>query len=1263
MESGAELGPYEIVREIGSGGFGSVLLGRHRGSGEEVAIKTVTVPSEHRVASLRREIQALERIRHPGVVRILDSGLTAHGPWYAMELVMGTTLDRFARGVDDSGSFGRGANLASTDVLAAALVATARFGSRTGNGLRGGGAMPPPAPANARTRIFGTVRRLCAPLAYLHGEGIVHRDLKPENVLVKPDGTPVIVDFGLTSEAFDAELRERLEVVGDVSGTAYYMAPEQAMGELLDARADLYALGCILYELLTGRPPFVADTAGQVLLMHVHALPVPPSSLCRDLDPGVDEMILRLLAKDPGQRLGHAHDVAAALVRYGAPDEPLAGPAPRSYLYRPTLTGRHGLLESLDASIDELSLGRGGIVLLGGETGAGKTRFLKEAARRASQIDVRIAASECAPGRDSGALLGGFRGVFHAAVDRCRERGPGEAERILGARAAILAPYDAGVDELSRGLGQDAPAPLSPDEGRLRLFRALGESLVALAGAGGMCVLIDDLHHGDELTLAALRHFAQAGLFRDMPVLVIASHAIDDPPPDVGLMRRIEGTRALVLDSLDDGAIASVAADMLALHPLPLPFHQFLASSSGGNPFFVSQYLRTAVAEGALSRDASGRWAMRRRDGEQYRALEEAIPLPATLRELALRRLATLSAGARRVLDAACVLGREVDRALLSGIAGGDARSIAEGVDELVRRHCVEEAERGLVFRHATLREAAYDTIAAPEVARLHRLAAESLEKSLAGDDDGAAVLARHWDRAGDADRAIARYDAAARAARRWYAYEDAERHLRAILRLAVVPDARSLSARGLLAHVLLLRGRAAEALSEHEREMEEARAMGDTIAEAAAMTDLAGVEHLLGRVELACRRYEAGIAIFRARGEEQLEANAIGNLATVRQNLGQWAAADMLQTQALATHRRLGNVRGQLRSMTNLGGLRSEQGRWGEAVAIMEEGLLLAVESGEKESEGQLAGNIAGIEHARGRLPAARKGYERARDTFVGIGARASEGIAHANLAQVALEQGRLPDARERVALALGIAREVRALRLLAFARIVEGWILEAEGRLQDARAAQRDALRLVEGKSPLLESIARRSIAEIDGAEGDLDGALAEPRARRRLSRGHASRWPRRELDVARARVLRRAGRPAVELLDRAEGEARSLGAVLVLVKVLVRARHRAAGAEDPARPRRGQRAPRGSRDRGGEPSAAGSTSSARHAPYPGAKPRRTANPTRTSRSAEPWPVPWLPGGPIVKHRFKFEGARVGRFTRGLSSPPAAWYASRAR
>src|SRR5262249_41831360 len=162
---------------------------------------------------------------------------------------------------------------------------------------------------------------------------------KPENIFVRSDDSPVLVDFGIASRG--PRGREQLEAGGQTVGSPEYMAPEQIRGEFVDARADLYALRCILYEVICGRPPFLSDGTGAIFDLHLNAAPPPPSHSTDRVPAALDHLVLRMLEKRPPDRLGYADDVAAALAEHGAGGwTDSDAPPARPYLYRAAFAGR-----------------------------------------------------------------------------------------------------------------------------------------------------------------------------------------------------------------------------------------------------------------------------------------------------------------------------------------------------------------------------------------------------------------------------------------------------------------------------------------------------------------------------------------------------------------------------------------------------------------------------------------------------------------------------------------------------------------------------------------------------------------------------------------------------------------------------------------------------------------------------------------------------------------------------------------------------------
>ena len=267
-------GRFLVLKKIGSGGMGSVYRARQEGMDRDVAIKVLLGDLKANDTVLRRftlEALAVSRLRHPNTIQIFDYGQTPEGdPYIAMELLEGTTLYD--------------------------LLRTER-----------------PLPIRRALRIMGQVGQS---LAEAHGKEVVHRDLKPENIFLVTVGDNIdyvkVLDFGV------AKLRDHkteggtLTQAGSIFGTPRYMSPEQCSAQPVDARSDLYTLGVILYEMVTGQAPFAGDQALTLLLAHVNELPLPPSAATdKQIIPAeVEDLVLKLLEKTPASRLQSAGDLA-----------------------------------------------------------------------------------------------------------------------------------------------------------------------------------------------------------------------------------------------------------------------------------------------------------------------------------------------------------------------------------------------------------------------------------------------------------------------------------------------------------------------------------------------------------------------------------------------------------------------------------------------------------------------------------------------------------------------------------------------------------------------------------------------------------------------------------------------------------------------------------------------------------------------------------------------------------------------------------------
>ena len=275
-------GRYELGERIGQGGMATVFRGVDARLGRDVAVKVLRQDLSQEPAfrsRFRREAQAAASLNAPTIVSVFDTGEDDDGiPYIVMEHVAGRTLREV---------------------------------------LHAEGRLLP-------QRALEVAADVCSALDTAHRAGIVHRDIKPANVMLDRSGNVKVMDFGIARAAADSSSAETQTAA--VLGTAAYLSPEQALGQQVDTRSDLYSTGCLLYELVTGEPPFTGDTP--VLVMHQHLVGTPelPSAFDPALDPSVDAVVLKAMAKNPDNRYQSAREMRADLLRASVGEPVLATP-------------------------------------------------------------------------------------------------------------------------------------------------------------------------------------------------------------------------------------------------------------------------------------------------------------------------------------------------------------------------------------------------------------------------------------------------------------------------------------------------------------------------------------------------------------------------------------------------------------------------------------------------------------------------------------------------------------------------------------------------------------------------------------------------------------------------------------------------------------------------------------------------------------------------------------------------------------------------
>ena len=739
-------GRYQLRRLLGEGGRKRVYLAYDTALDREVALATVKIDDldEGGLLRVRREAQAMGRLGdHPHIVTVHDIGDEDGRPFIVSQYMPGGSLDE-------------------------------RLKEAEGQRL----------PVNEAVRIADEV---CSALEHAHRRGIIHRDIKPANVWLTADGSALLGDFGL---AVAAEL-PRLTTEGMMVGTVSYMPPEQALGREVDARADLYSLGALLYEVLTGRPPFVGSDAVAVISQHLNTPPMAPWWHNPDVPRPLGALVLELLAKTPEERPASAAVVRRRLAEVAAAPEatmtaPVApGDVRSARLHHSRFVGRVKELAVLKDAVEAAIEGRGGLVMVAAkEPGVGRTRLADEVSvyfgLRAGQVLV----GHCHEAESSLPYLPFVEAirsyVASEPVDALREE--------LGEGASDVARL---VSDIRRRL-PDLPSTPPPEgeEERYRLFESVSSFLINASRAHPILLVLDDLHWADAPSLRLLSHLARR--VADSRLLVVGTYydvALHRRHPlyeTLGELRREAPFEQISLGPLSFEETVQLIEGMAeqSVGHAERAVISVLHRETDGNPLFVEEIMRHLLATGR-ARWEEGRWVF------DATATEE-LTVPEGVRDLIAGRLSRLSAATNELLTQAAALGRQFDAEVLGHMAGLEEDALLEAVEEALRAQLIVEVRSGqgqpvYTFSQSVVRQTLYEGLSLLRRQRLHRRAAEAIEavhaRNLA---PHVAALAAHCRLGGaaDPDKTIEYSVRAGEAALAVFAYEEAAEHWEAALEL-----------------------------------------------------------------------------------------------------------------------------------------------------------------------------------------------------------------------------------------------------------------------------------------------------------------------------------------------------------------------------------------------------------------------------------------------------------------------------------------------
>ena len=941
VRPGERIGPYLYEKPIGKGGMATVVLARNA-SDQQVALKILKANRfKTGLSRFKREWRALCRIHHPNIIRVEEYGDVLNHPYIVMEYVEGTDLHQ-----------------------------TIRAFKYLDN------------PEDRWRRCEDILVDTCRALAHVHQRGLVHRDLKPSNILIDGAGRAKLTDFGIVKD-LDPDANDAM-VSRTLVGTWAYASPEQISGDTVDHRSDLYSLGIILFAMLTGCRPFDEKDMKGYLDAHRNKKPPRPRQLDRRVPKILDEICTRLLEKQPKDRFQSAREVLYRLEQIEEESGPnLAGD------WKPALVGRSPELEVINDAVDRLTRREGGMLVIEGAEGTGRTRLLETAAERATSIGIPT--HRLNAGTGAAELFG--------LISFCREVMEALGDRTPKSLADQVADWSAG-----QARGGDAV---------FRLMDALRPAVVQLCGDGPRILLYDDFHKLPRRGLELVANLVRSTVAIGEPVLLVATVRSGQHEPALesilhGDELGISPSR-IRLEPLTEAAVQNLVKLMLGESNRARALAQRLHHETEGNPLFVTQFLSALFQQGMITQGLRGLEL----SADTEEIAKGHLEIPAGVRQVVRGRLQDLGEDQVGLLRVLAVAGQALDLDITLEVLDQDEDEVMDVVDGLIARGLLVERRLGETVlhdvSHRLMGDVVYRDLSPEQRSDLHRRMAEALERRVNVSPGAVEMVGDHYRLAGDAGRAFRHLVAAARRMlARSLPSETMDVAMRAAaseeLARAELPPAEMAALRldllDVRAQVLYVRGEWAECQKLLEALVRVAEEVKDQRAEVAGRALLGITLRRLGNVDAGRAEASRSLEQARALRKRELVARALYSVA-----LNAW-----------------------------------DDGKPKDVEKYASEGLVLTSGDTRSDVRGEMLLALAIAQASQGRIALASKNMEEAVEIFARLGIKHTRCLAMCNLAEMLVWQGRLVDARNRAEQALELANEISYRMGQAMAQRVRG-------------------------------------------------------------------------------------------------------------------------------------------------------------------------------------------------------------------------------
>jgi len=993
---------------------------------EAIKILCHEVSDPQQILRFRTEFATLASIEHASVIKVYDYGvLQERYPFFTMEFFAGRRITEFFDGQN-------------WDAL------------------------------------YEVILQLASGLHHIHHLGIVHLDLKPSNILVSDDGNAKIMDFGLAIEGRQVLDRR-------IRGTLQYMAPEVLRQDRVDSRADLYALGMTLYETVTGALPGYGRQPIEVIRMHLDEEIRPPSAINPNVPPALEQIIVKLLEKDPRQRFPSAaallQAVAEASGKKAPPAQLLVG---RGELYAAPLIGRKAEVALLTSLVAEAREGHGNGVIVAGAEGLGKSRIVRDVTLRAQLDGARVFSGRCPVNRKT--IYAPFFDIFEQMVRAVNpEADVGEEIR------RILRPVVASA----------GPETSPPQHGqKYRLYNRIVQSMQDMYGflsvnseAGGspLILIIEDLQWADPSTaelFSFLINEAKQNRLLVIGTLTLDSGgeaALESASPSFAFweQRAREGSFPMIrVETLTEPLIREHVQSLLGDTNVSDELVRWMMWESAGSPLNIRRIIDYLIAHDFLTWRPIG-WNA---DMDRIRAMR----IPGGFATILMEKVEALEPEQRAVLEVAAVIGETMEIELVARVSDHPPEETYRVLRELVRLNLVDEDSDGkcIKFPQMHLREAVYNAMSERRRLDLHLHVAQVLEPAA---NDGSTQLigevAFHYARANDTEHG-ARYSIeAGDLATRTLAHEEATEFYRIALELmdlGGMEEARKAEVREKLADAYYRRDDYRSAMHAYQFLL---KSIQSRHPDDESNVDIARVMKKIGKVlakrgdqEAAMAYYQSSLAIYERLEQTMDVAEMLNRLAwlyrmrddldTARETAeragamlssqaptvvfgyvknilgliefagGNWMRSREILEEAVAIGEQLGSEQLRKVASMNLGNTLWKLGQWDTAMQYFRGNLERSEAEGDLWDLVMAYNNVGVIEYGRGNFQIAADLFEKSVRIDEKIGALDHEALARENLADALEMLGRWDEALEQYRRCLSMEGfdEAKASRLSVY-------------------------------------------------------------------------------------------------------------------------------------------------------------------------------------------------------------------------------------